>query len=233
MLTPGGGSGGNISRTAFLPAEYQGIPFNDAEIEPEKMSPNLRNPWADAEQQRRELDVIQSLNRGYSESFGADARFEELTAPRSVSFQPLSPAAVDGAYAQAAPRQYDPYQPKQKATPRLVIVEENDGFVQNRDFGYSQGFRASVVGRRALGPLDLEREFGLIGGDIFHGKLELDQLFSARPVLGHADYRMPVPGLYLCGAGAHPGGGVTGLPGRNAALGIIQDFKLKHWMRRR
>jgi hypothetical protein len=76
VLTPGGGSGGNISRTAFLPAEYQGIPFNDAEVEPEKMIPNLRNRWADAEQQRRELDVVQSLNRGYGERFGADAYLE-------------------------------------------------------------------------------------------------------------------------------------------------------------
>ena len=86
-------------------------------------------------------------------------------------------------------------------------------------------FRASVLGRRALSPLDLEREFGLIGGDIFHGALSLDQLFSARPVLGNADYRMPVKGLYLCGAGAHPGGGVTGLPGRNAAREILRDMK--------
>ena len=86
-------------------------------------------------------------------------------------------------------------------------------------------FKASVLGRRALSPLDLEREFGLIGGDIFHGALSLDQLFSARPVLGNADYRMPVKGLYLCGAGAHPGGGVTGLPGRNAAREILRDMK--------
>ena len=71
-------------------------------------------------------------------------------------------------------------------------------------------FRASVLGRRALTPLDLEREFGLVGGDIFHGALALDQLFSARPVLGHGNYRTPVRGLYMCGAGAHPGGGVTG-----------------------
>jgi hypothetical protein len=76
VLTPGGGGGGNISRTAFLPAEYQGIPFNDAEVEPEKMIPNLRNRWADAEQQRRELDAVQQLNRGYSEQFGADAYLE-------------------------------------------------------------------------------------------------------------------------------------------------------------
>jgi phytoene dehydrogenase-like protein len=86
-------------------------------------------------------------------------------------------------------------------------------------------FARSVLGRRVLSPLDLEREFGLVGGDIFHGALALDQLFSARPVLGHADYRMPLAGLYLCGAGAHPGGGVTGIPGRNAAREILRDAR--------
>jgi len=90
---------------------------------------------------------------------------------------------------------------------------------------FAPGFGASVLGRRILSPLDLEREFGLVGGDIFHGALSLDQLFSARPVLGHADYRMPVAGLYLCGAGAHPGGGVTGIPGRNAAGEIVKDAR--------
>ncbi len=84
-------------------------------------------------------------------------------------------------------------------------------------------FRASVLGRRALSPLDLEREFGLTGGDIFHGALVLDQLFSARPVLGHGNYRSPVRGLYMCGAGTHPGGGVTGAPGHNAAREILKD----------
>jgi phytoene dehydrogenase-like protein len=91
--------------------------------------------------------------------------------------------------------------------------------------GFAPGFRQSVLGYRALSPLDLEREFGLIGGDIFHGALSLDQLFSARPVLGNANYRMPVPGLYLCGSGAHPGGGVTGIPGRNAAREIAKDAR--------
>jgi phytoene dehydrogenase-like protein len=97
---------------------------------------------------------------------------------------------------------------------------------------HAPNFKASVLARQALSPLDLERRFGLPDGDIFHGQLTLDQLFSARPVLGHADYRMPVPGLYLCGAGAHPGGGVTGLPGRNAALTIIGDFKRRRWLGR-
>ena len=86
-------------------------------------------------------------------------------------------------------------------------------------------FAASVLGRRVLTPLDLEREFGLVGGDIFHGALSLDQLFSARPVLGHANYRSPLAGLYLCGSGAHPGGGVTGIPGHNAAREILKDAK--------
>lgn len=90
---------------------------------------------------------------------------------------------------------------------------------------YAPGFRASVVGRLALAPSDLEERFGLVGGDLFHGRLTLDQLFSARPVLGHADYRMPVPGLYLCGSGAHPGGGVTGAPGHNAARSVVADLQ--------
>jgi phytoene dehydrogenase-like protein len=90
---------------------------------------------------------------------------------------------------------------------------------------HAPNFRASVIGRQALSPLDLEARFGLVDGDIFHGQLSLAQLFSLRPVLGHADYRLPLKGLYLCGSGAHPGGGVTGLPGHNAAREILRDFK--------
>jgi len=88
---------------------------------------------------------------------------------------------------------------------------------------YAPNFKASVVGRQVLSPLDLEREFGLTGGDIFHGALTLDQLFSARPLLGYGNYRGPVKGLYLCGSGAHPGGGVSGIPGHNAAREILRD----------
>jgi phytoene dehydrogenase-like protein len=90
---------------------------------------------------------------------------------------------------------------------------------------YAPGFKDSVIARQALSPLDLERVFGLTGGDIFHGALSLDQLFSARPMLGYADYRGPVPGLYHCGSGAHPGGGVTGAPGHNAAQAILTDLR--------
>ncbi len=90
---------------------------------------------------------------------------------------------------------------------------------------YAPGFARSVVGRQVLSPLDLERQFGLLGGDIFHGALSLNQLFSARPMLGHADYRGPLGGLYHCGSGAHPGGGVTGAPGHNAARVILEDHR--------
>jgi phytoene dehydrogenase-like protein len=90
---------------------------------------------------------------------------------------------------------------------------------------HAPNFKASVLGRQIMSPLDLERTFGLIGGDIFHGALSLDQLFSARPMLGHGNYRGPLPGLYMCGAGTHPGGGVTGAPGHNAAREVLIDFR--------
>jgi phytoene dehydrogenase-like protein len=103
---------------------------------------------------------------------------------------------------------------KQEAIDRIFEVVES----------HAPGFRRSVIAQSALSPADLEQEFGLVGGDIFHGQLSLDQLWSARPLLGHADYRMPVPGLYLCGSGAHPGGGVTGAPGHNCAREVLRDF---------
>jgi phytoene dehydrogenase-like protein len=103
---------------------------------------------------------------------------------------------------------------KQEAVDRILEVVES----------HAPGFRQSIVGHSALSPADLEREFGLVGGDIFHGQLALDQLWSARPVLGHADYRTPVKGLYLCGSGAHPGGGVTGAPGHNCAREVLRDL---------
>ena len=88
---------------------------------------------------------------------------------------------------------------------------------------WAPGFKASVLGRQVNSPLDLERTFGLVGGDIFHGALQLDQMFSARPVLGHGAHRAPINGLYMCGAGTHPGGGVTGAPGHNCAREILRD----------
>jgi phytoene dehydrogenase-like protein len=90
---------------------------------------------------------------------------------------------------------------------------------------HAPGFASSVIARQVHSPLDLERKFGLVGGDIFHGALTLDQLFSARPMLGYANYKSPIPGLYMCGSGTHPGGGVTGAPGHNAAHAVLADLR--------
>jgi phytoene dehydrogenase-like protein len=98
---------------------------------------------------------------------------------------------------------------------------------------YAPNFKASVIARQIFSPLDLERTFGLTGGDIFHGQLDLGQIFSARPMLGHADYRGPIAGLYMCGAGTHPGGGVSGLPGHNAAREILRDARRSMTQRRK
>jgi phytoene dehydrogenase-like protein len=88
---------------------------------------------------------------------------------------------------------------------------------------YAPGFESLVEHRQILTPLDLERQFGLTGGNIFHGEMSLDQMFVMRPLAGSARYRTPVKGLYLCGSGTHPGGGVMGAPGYNAAREILKD----------
>jgi phytoene dehydrogenase-like protein len=90
---------------------------------------------------------------------------------------------------------------------------------------HAPNFRGSILGRLALSPVDLEERFGLLGGDIFHGALGLDQIWAARPLLGFGDYRTPLRRLYMCGSGTHPGGGVTAVPGFNAAREIIKDHR--------
>ncbi|XP_037322309.2 pyridine nucleotide-disulfide oxidoreductase domain-containing protein 2 isoform X1 [Pungitius pungitius] len=90
---------------------------------------------------------------------------------------------------------------------------------------YAPGFKKSVVGKDILAPPDLERIFGLTGGNIFHGSMSLDQLYLARPLPSLSHYRTPIKGLYLCGSGSHPGGGVMGSPGWNAAVTVMHDIK--------
>jgi phytoene dehydrogenase-like protein len=90
---------------------------------------------------------------------------------------------------------------------------------------YLPNLGSLVVARQFLTPLDLERVFGLTEGDIFHGRHDLDQIFGLRPHPQSAQYATPIPGLYLCGSGAHPGGAVSGAPGRNAATRVIKDAK--------
>jgi phytoene dehydrogenase-like protein len=122
----------------------------------------------------------------------------------SLFCQQFAPALADG-------RSWD----DEREAAADTIIDTVDAVAPN--------FRASILGRTILSPLDLERTFGLVGGDIMHGAMSLDQLWAARPFLGHGDYRGPILGLYMCGAGTHPGGGVTGAPGHNAAREVLGD----------
>jgi phytoene dehydrogenase-like protein len=94
---------------------------------------------------------------------------------------------------------------------------------------YSPGIRDRIIGTHTITPLDLEREYALPGGNIFHGAMTLGQLYASRPVPGYASYRSPIAGLYLCGAGTHPGGGVMGAPGYNAARAVLADEAAGGW----
>ena len=106
--------------------------------------------------------------------------------------------------------------------------EELEAYADRVVEGYSRfmpNLPAAIEHREVIGPFEMEREYGLKGGNIMHGDLTLDQLFSWRPVAGYADYRTPLAGLYLCGSGTHPGGGISGINARNAAREILRDWK--------
>ena len=167
--------------------------------------------------------IILAPSLGYMDRAYLDARAEGIA--RAPIVEMLIPSTVDDSLApkgrhvaslfcQHFAPEADWSTRKDEAVGRIFDVVES----------HAPGFRKSVLGHSALSPADLERDFGLVGGDIFHGALSLDQLWSARPLLGHADYRAPVKGIYLCGAGAHPGGGVTGAPGHNCAREVLRDF---------
>lgn len=167
--------------------------------------------------------IILAPSLDYMERAHASARLDGWS--REPIIEMLIPSTLDDTL--APPGQHVASLFCQHVSPDLADADREtvaDLMIETVD-RWAPGFKASVLGRLALGPRDLERRFGLVGGDIFHGRLTLDQLFSARPVLGHADHRMPVPGLYLCGSGAHPGGGVTGAPGHNAAKIVLKDLK--------
>lgn len=186
-------------------------------------------------QPHHESGIVMAPSLGYMEDAWIDARRDGWSEHPIVEM--LIPSTVDPTLAPAGShvaslfcQHFAPKLDTTSASERYV-----DGWVDDRARDdaadrvietvtrFAPGFSDSVIARQVHTPLDLERKFGLVGGDIFHGALSLDQLFSARPVLGHADYRSPIDGLYLCGSGNHPGGGVTGLPGRNAAREILRD----------
>lgn len=119
--------------------------------------------------------------------------------------------------------QYTPYDLKDADWSRLK--EQYADSVMELIEEYAPGFKSLILERQVLSPLDLEQRFGLTGGNIFHGEMSLDQLFSLRPIPGWTSYRTPIGNLYLCGSGTHPGGGVMGAPGYNAAREILDDWR--------
>lgn len=170
--------------------------------------------------------IIFGPSLGYMERAYSDARNEGIA--RAPIVEMVIPSTLDDTLAPAGRhvaslfcQHFDPTADwttrGAEAAARIFDVIES----------HAPGFKNSVMAHSVLSPADLERDFGLIGGDIFHGALTLDQLYAARPLLGHADYRGPIPGLYLCGSGAHPGGGVTGAPGHNCAREMLRDFRAR------
>ena len=168
---------------------------------------------------------LEDLERAWDDAkYGRPSRqpLLEITFPTTYD-ETLAP---EGKHIMGVFLQYTPYhlaegswhQLKEKYADRVMDLIED----------YAPGFKDRILHRHVLSPLDLEEVFGLTGGNIFHGDMTLDQLFSLRPVGGWAQYRTPIRNLYLCGAGTHPGGGVMGVPGFNAAREILRD-----WSRRR
>jgi phytoene dehydrogenase-like protein len=147
----------------------------------------------------------------------SDAPIVEMTIPSTVDDSLAPPGRhVAALFCQQFAPDLDWDQAREAAADRIIDTVTK----------HAPNFKASVIARQIHSPLDLERKFGLVGGDIMHGHMSLDQLWAVRPVLGHGDYRGPIRGLYMCGAGTHPGGGVTGAPGHNAAHEILRDRSL-------
>ena len=141
----------------------------------------------------------------------------EITIPTAYD----SSLAPSGKHIMGVFAQFAPYNLRESSWP-----EEKERFVQriiDTLAAYAPNLPGAIEHVHALSPLDLEQEYGLTGGNIFHGELSLDQLYFLRPALGWARYATPIRNLYLCGSGTHPGGGVTGAPGHNAAMEILRE----------
>lgn len=134
-----------------------------------------------------------------------------------------SSLAPEGAHVMSVYVQFAPYKLKEGdwATKREVLGETVIDLLAS----YAPGLKEQILSKQVLTPLDLEQTYGLSGGHIFHGEHSIDQFFTFRPLIGWSQYRTPIKGLYLCGAGTHPGGGVTGAPGANASRQIIKDHR--------
>jgi phytoene dehydrogenase-like protein len=170
--------------------------------------------------------IIMAPSLAYMDSAHATAKQHGYS--REPIVEILIPSTVDdslapqGAHVASLFCQHFAYQPPHTLT-WDELREQTADHIINTVNRFAPNFKESILGRVTLTPIDLERKFGLVGGDIFHGHMSLDQLWSARPVLGYGSYRSPIENLYMCGSGTHPGGGVSGQPGFNAAREILRD----------
>ncbi|MGD8867361.1 MAG: NAD(P)/FAD-dependent oxidoreductase [Gemmatimonadales bacterium] len=167
-----------------------------------------------------------SPNLRYLERAYDDAKYGRISAePYLEAFIPSlhdAGMAPPGQHVMSILAQYAPYHLKSGAWDDAMRTELGDSVVKTLAV-YAPNIETAILHRQVFSPLDLEAEFGLTEGNIYHGEMTLDQLFVMRPVPGWARYRTPIANLFLCGAGAHPGGGVTGAPGFNAARQILKD----------
>jgi len=184
---------------------------------------------ADAEQRLRARIVvapgIDYVERAFDASkYGrlSDAPYLEATIPSLID-PSLVAGAPAGTQVMSVHLQYAPYALRE-GTWDERRDELGDLAVRTLEV-YAPGLGSLVTARQVLTPLDLERDYGLTGGHVYHAEPSLDSFFLWRPLFGHARYRLPVDGLYLAGSGAHPGGGITGQPGQNAAREILSDWK--------
>jgi phytoene dehydrogenase-like protein len=157
-----------------------------------------------------------------SDSLVLEATIPSLVDPSLVDG---TPAGASAAHVMSVIAQYTPYTLRDGSWDDAERRDAVGDAVIATIEAHAPGFAGLVRAREVLTPLDLERDYGLAGGHPLHGEPGLDQFFLWRPFLGHARYRLPLDGLYLCGSGAHPGGGVTGQPGQNAAREILADLK--------
>ena len=191
--------------------------------------PRLQGLPADADPRRRSLFTLvpslQFAERCYDLAKGGEIP-ERLWVDCVVASSVDPSLAPPGRHVMTCFVQYVPYRLRESCWDEQR--ERLGDLVLQRIAEFAPNVPGAVLARQVLTPLDLERTYGLSEGNIFHGDLSLDQLFFMRPVPGWARYRTPVAGLYLCGAGAHPGGGVTGAPGRNAARQVLRDAGRRH-----
>jgi phytoene dehydrogenase-like protein len=176
-------------------------------------------------QQRSLFTLVPSLE--FAERCYDIAKFgeipEQLWVDCVIASNADSSLALAGKHVMTCFVQYVPYKLRQGTwnENRELLGER----VVKKISEYAPNVPTAIIARQVLTPLDLERTYGLTEGNIFHGDLNLEQLFFNRPVAGWSQYRTPIAGLYLCGAGAHPGGGVTGAPGHNSAHQVLRDLK--------